>query len=138
MKHEIEVKWMENMAFKTDVLGHEIIMDAKEENGGKNQGPPPKPLMLVSLAGCTGMDVISMLKKMRQDVESFELKIEGEVSDDHPKKYTRIKVIYLVKGKNIDKDKVEKAVNLSKDKYCGVSAVFKEAIDMEFEVKIID
>jgi putative redox protein len=138
MKHEIDVKWMDNMSFKTEVFGHEIIMDANEKAGGNNQGPPPKPLMLVALAGCTGMDVISILKKMRQDVESFELKIEGELTDDHPKKYKKIKVIYQLKGKNIDKEKVDKAVDLSKEKYCGVSAVYKEAIDMEFEVSIID
>ena len=136
MKQSIELSWLKDMAFETEVNGHKIYLDAAEEHGGKNMGPRPKPFMMVALAGCTAMDVVSMLKKMRVDFESFDIKVEADMSEEHPKKYTAMKIIYLLKGKDIDRNKVEKAVNYSQDKYCGVSASYREVMKISYEIQI--
>lgn len=136
-KHQVKVNWLENMAFKADMDGHEIILDAAEKAGGENRGPRPKPLMLTSLAGCTGMDVVSILKKMKVEVDDFNIIVEGDVSDEHPKQYTKMHVIYEFKGKDLPMKKLEKAVSLSDEKYCGVSALYKKAIELTHEVRVV-
>jgi len=138
MKQEINLEWLEKMAFKTIVNGHELILDASEEGGGQDRGPRPKILMMVALAGCTGMDVVSILKKMRVEVEAFNVRVEGELTDEHPKHYTSMKVIYEFKGKDLPMDKLEKAVSMSEEKYCGVNAVYKKAMDVSTEIRIIE
>ncbi len=137
MKREIDVKWDGNMKFITDIDGHKLILDTTEDAGGNNEGPRPKVLLMVALAGCTGMDVISILKKMKVDITSFNLKVEGDINDEHPKKYNAMKVVYEFKGHNISYEKVEKAVNLSIDKYCGVNANLRDAMQMEYEIRIL-
>ena len=92
--------------------------------------------MLTALAGCTGIDVIMILKKMKVFPESFNVIVEGDLTDEHPKYYHKIKVIYKFKGKDLPKDKLEKAVKLSEDRYCGVSALYKRAIDLETEIVV--
>lgn len=126
------------MSFDIEIGGYIITVDAGKEVGGQGLGPSPKPLMLASLAGCTGMDVVSLLKKMRVDFDGFNLKIEGELNDEHPKKYTKIILYYQFKGDSITFDKVEKAVTLSLEKYCGVSAVYKQVIDVSYVIEIND
>jgi len=138
MKHVLDLAWKENMAFETDMDGHKLVIDAAEESGGDNTGPRPKKLMLAALAGCTGMDVIMILKKMKVEPESFNVIVEGDVAEDHPKKYTKMKVIYQFKGQNLPMDKLEKAVSLSEEKYCGVSAVYKAALDLTTEIRIVE
>ncbi|MDX9882747.1 MAG: OsmC family protein [Prolixibacteraceae bacterium] len=138
MKHTIDLIWKENMAFETDMDGHKLVLDAGHDSGGHDQGPRPKKLMLVALAGCTGMDVISILKKMKIEPEGFNVIVEGDVADDHPKKYTQMKIIYQFKGKNLSQEKLQKAVDLSQEKYCGVSAVYRDALRMESEIRIIE
>ncbi len=138
MQHEISCDWESDMAFSAAVGGHRIPLDADEAVGGKNTGPMPKPLLLVSLAGCTGMDVISILKKMREPVSYFNLRVQGDLTDEHPKTYTRVKIIYEFKASDGLKDEnVRKAISLSQDRYCGVSALLKKAIPVEFEVQYI-
>lgn len=136
MKTEVKFKWLQKMSFEADLDGHKLIIDANEENGGENQGPRPKILMLASLAGCTGMDVVSILTKMRVNYDSFSVHVEGETGEEHPKKYESMKIIYHITGKDIDLEKVQKAVNLSSEKYCGVSAFYNKVIDIEYEIKI--
>ncbi|MCI0472346.1 MAG: OsmC family protein [Ignavibacteria bacterium] len=136
MGHTINAKYKSGMAFDIDVLGHKITVDVKPEGGGNNEGPTPKPLMLASLAGCTGMDVVFMLKKMKVQFESFSLKIDGELNDEHPKKYTKMHITYQFTGKDVPFDKVENAVKLSMDKYCGVSAVYRKAVEMSYSIEI--
>ncbi len=136
MKTFIASKWVGGMAFETDIEGHKIIVDASQEAGGQDLGVRPKPLMLVALAGCTGMDVVSLLKKMHVDFSEFSVEVEGITSEEHPKKYTEMTVIYRVKGNNVDFDKVEKAVKLSEEKYCGVNAVYKEVVKMNYKIVI--
>jgi len=138
MQHEISCEWKSDMAFTAKVGGHHIPLDADESVGGKNSGPMPKPLLLVSLAGCTGMDVISILKKMREPVSYFNVRVQGDLTEEHPKTYTAVKIIYEFKASDGLKDEnVRKAIALSQDRYCGVSALLKKAIPVDFEVQYI-
>jgi len=136
MKETISMNWLNGMSFETEVNGHKLYLDASLENNGKNIGPRPKLLMLVALGGCTGMDVVSLLKKMRVDFDSFSISVEGDIREDHPKAFTKMKVIFSLKGNDIPLEKVQKAVDLSKDKYCGVHDVYRKAMDVEFELRI--
>jgi putative redox protein len=138
MKESINVQWLEGMSFEAEIDGFKIAIDADLEFGGKSKGPNPKPLMMVALAGCTGMDIVSLLNKMRVDYESLNVIIEGDLTEEHPKHFTRMKVIYELKGKNINIKKVQKAVDLSKEKYCGVSYSYKGVMDLEYEIRILD
>ncbi|WP_319502790.1 OsmC family protein [uncultured Draconibacterium sp.] len=137
-KQEVKVSWKDKMAFEAEVDGHKIMLDAAEAVGGENRGPRPKPLMLTALAGCTGMDVVSILKKMRIEVEDFNVTVEGDLTDEHPKQYYKMNVIYTFKGKDLPLEKLKKAVSLSEERYCGVSALYKKAIEVTSEIKIID
>ncbi|GAB1456908.1 OsmC family protein [Spirochaetota bacterium] len=136
--HEISSTWQGDMAFASELNGHRIVVDANEEFGGKDLGPRPKPLILVSLAGCSGMDVISLLKKMREPVSWFNMRVQGELSEEHPKTYTRIKIIYEFKASDgLKEESVRKAVGLSQDKYCGVNALLSKAIPVEFDIQYL-
>jgi putative redox protein len=126
------------MAFDAEVDGHTVTLDAAEAVGGKNRGPTPKPMLLVSLAGCTGMDVIAILNKMQQPYSYFDVKVEGELTDEHPKQYHSIKIVYeFKKDDGLDESKVEKAVQLSQDRYCGVSALLKKGSELDYEIRYI-
>ena len=134
MKETITTKWLSDLAFEAEVDGHKIYMDSSMEHGGKNTGPRPKPLMMVALAGCTAMDVAAILKKMKVELEEFSVEVEGDVSEDHPKRFLGMKVIYRVKGKKIKRKSVEKAVSLSSTRYCGVSANYGKAFPITYEI----
>ncbi|MDP4238234.1 MAG: OsmC family protein [Bacteroidota bacterium] len=137
-KHIIQTEWNGGMAFEADVNGHKVTMDATIEAGGHDSGPSPKKLMLVALSGCTGMDVVSLLKKMRVDIEKCTIEVQGDVAEEHPKRYTKMHVIYKFTGKNLPLDKLEKAVKMSEETYCGVEALYKMAIEVTSEIKIIE
>jgi putative redox protein len=124
------------MHFVGELDGFEIPIDAGADVGGQNRGPRPKGLLLTSLAGCTAMDVISILRKMKIEPESFSVEARAEVTDDHPKVFEKIRITYALKGKGIAREKVEKAVQLSQDKYCGVSAMLKKAAPIEYDIVI--
>ena len=132
----VNVSWLENMAFEADMDGHKIIIDAKENVGGENKGPQPKPFMLTALAGCTGMDVISILNKMRVKLDNFNVKVDGELTDEHPKHFYKMHVTYEFWGKDLPMAKLEKAINLSEDRYCGVSVSYKETMKVTSEIII--
>ena len=136
MKQSITMNWLNNMAFETNLNGHKVVIDASEDHGGQNLGPRPKAFMLVALGGCTGMDVVSILNKMRVEYKSLNIVIEGDTADEHPKKFLRMKVIYNFTGENLPMDKIQKAVDLSREKYCGVYASYKDSIDIEHVIKI--
>lgn len=138
MKGKIDCTWQDGMAFEADVNGFKISLDAVPEVGGKNLGPRPKPLLLVSLAGCTGMDVISILKKMRIEPSYFNISVEGDMTEEHPKYYKSMHIIYEFKGDNLPVDKLEKAINLSQDRYCGVSALLRKGAEITHEIRILD
>ncbi len=136
MINKIDCRWKKDMAFEADVNGFKIMLDAEPDVGGQNLGPRPKQLTLVSLAGCTAMDVISILKKMRIEPEVFNVSVEGELTEEHPKYYHKIHMIYELKGQDIDPEKVEKAVNLSRERYCGVSALLRAGASITHEIRI--
>ncbi len=138
MAQQAKVTWQSNMAFEATVNGHTIIMDTDAAAGGNDSGPRPKILLLAGLGGCTGMDVVSILSKMKVYPEKFWMEISAEMTDEHPKVYNQIKIIYYFKGENLELDKLKKAVNLSKEKYCGVSAMLSKTAEIQSEIIIKD
>jgi len=141
MKEAFNTSWAGNMAFEAEITGHKVLMDANSEVGGEDKGPRPKPLLIAALTGCTGMDVVSILRKMQvaDDIESFDIKTETEITDEHPKTYTKMHLIYEFKSKGeaLPLAKIEKAVKLSQERYCGVSALLEKALELSYEIKII-
>ena len=137
MKHTVDTAWQGNMKFDALVSGHHVIMDALPAVGGNDEGARPKELMLASLAGCTGMDVVSILKKMRVDLQYFNIRVEAEMTEEHPKHYTSMHIIYEFKGEGLEHEKLQKAVNLSQELYCGVSAAYRKAMEITHEIVIL-
>lgn len=133
-QQEVSVKWLDEMSFEGEVNGHKIIIDADEAVGGKNRGPRPKPFMLLALAGCTGMDVVSILSKMRVELTDFKVSVKGDLTEEHPKHFSAMHVIYEFWGNDLPMDKLEKAINLSEDRYCGVNAVYKKVMPVTSEI----
>ena len=138
MKSEINAKWKGKMSFDVEVGDHKITLDASEQVGGENKGVRPKPLMMVALAGCTGMDVVSILKKMRVEFDDLNIRVEGELTKEHPKQFHKMKVIYEFKGNDLPMEKLQKAVNLSEERYCGVRASYDKAMEVSSEIVILD
>ena len=122
------------MSFTGDVNGHSITIDAEESFGGNNEGPRPKALVLVALIGCTSMDVVSLLKKMRVPFTDLKVIANGELTEEHPKYYHKIHLTYNIWGNDLDNKKVEKAVNYSQERYCGVTAMLEKASDITYEI----
>jgi putative redox protein len=137
MKDTINVKWMGDMAFEAAIREHRVLMDANEDSGGHNKGPRPKPLLMASLAGCTGMDVMSILKKMKVEAKGLNIRVEGIIAEEHPKIYTSMHLIYEFTGENLPMDRLVRAIELSQEKYCGVSLSLQKAMPVTWEVKIL-
>lgn len=135
---KVKIDWSGDMAFKAEVNGFTLNLDADEKVGGKNTGPRPKPLLLVALGGCTGMDVISILGKMRVIPDNFDVEIDAEQTEEHPKYYHKIHIKYLFRGKDLPMEKLEKAVNLSQERYCGVSAMLGKSSEITHEIIVED
>ena len=138
MKKSVELKWLEDLVFEVDTDGQKVMIDANLENSDKPRGLRPKALMMVSLAGCTAIDVVDILNKMRVNVEGLTISVEGNLRDDLPKDYLSMHVIYTFKGQDLPLSKLERAVELSKEKYCGVSATLVRAIDLTYDIRIVD
>jgi putative redox protein len=135
---EMNVRWDGDMAFTgLAPSGHELKMDAAESVGGKNSGARPTELLLSAVAGCTGIDIISILNKMRLNITSFEMKVSGERAEDHPKKFTQINIHYALKGE-LPEDKVIRAIDLSKNKYCSVAHSLSAEITVSYSINGID
>jgi putative redox protein len=122
------------LAFDLELQGSTIKVDADPSVGGEDYGPRPKPLVLSSLAGCTGMDVASILGKMKMPYDSFELEIEGDLGDEHPKTYTAIRLKYIFTGDDLDRSKIQKAIDLSLDRYCGVAEMLRKSASIDYEI----
>ena len=133
----ISVNWVDGllMVGKSD-SGHTITMDGPPESGGENLGVRPMEMLLLGVAGCTMIDVVTTLKKMRQDLSHLETKINAERATDHPKVFTDIHIQFILKGQNLDEKKVDKAITLSAEKYCSASIMLGETatITPDFEV----
>lgn len=136
MKQTVNVKWMDEMSFEAEIMDYKITMDADSEVGGRKKGPKPKLLLLAAVAGCTGMDVVSLLKKMRIEFSSLNIRVDANTADEHPKKYLDMILTYELKGKNIDRSKVEKAIIMSQEKYCSVSATLRDSVKIDYLIDI--
>ena len=132
--NSINAVFKSGMNFTADVNGHKIEIDTDAAGGGNNIGTRPKILMLTSLAGCTGLDVVSILNKMRVKFSSFSINVEGHLTETEPKIYDGVVVTYTIKVEKEDESKVLKAVTLSEEKYCGVSKMFKAFATLSYKV----
>jgi putative redox protein len=132
------VKWVEGMAFMAEAdSGHGIMLDGSPEIGGRNLGARPMEMVLMGLGGCTAIDVMVILGKQRQPVEDCWIELDAERADvAAPKVFTKIHVHYVVKGSGLDPKQVERAVKLSADKYCSVSAMLKNTVDITYDFEI--
>ena len=132
------LKQVKGIAFagKTD-SNHWITMDGPENFGGSDAGIRPKELLLLSLAGCTASDVVSILQKKRVKLVDFEINISAEMTEDHPKVFTKIDLEYVFYGKDIKAKDVERAIELSQTTYCGVTAMLKKALEINHTYKIV-
>lgn len=139
--HEVSVSLVDGMHFEGMAFpsgdGFTVPLDAAEGFGGMGKGARPQSLVLVGLAGCTSMDVISILRKKRQGVTGLDVHVKGEKADEHPKVYTRIALTYRVTGNDVDPEAVERAIELSIDKYCPVAGMLKEIVPIETDYVII-
>jgi len=136
-----KVKWVPNvsgMGFEgIGPSGHKLLMDAVSDFGGEDKGVRPFELLLLSLGGCTAMDVISVLKKKKQEVESFEIELEAERDKDYPKGIKKVNINYVLNGKNLKPEAVEKAIELSQEKYCSVAGTLRDECELtkSFEIR---
>lgn len=130
MIHEIDTAWNGELKFTAAIDGVMIHMDAA------GSGVKPKKLMLAALAGCTGMDVISILKKMKVEPVRFNVRTIGNVTEEHPKRYDRMHLVYEFEGENLPLEKLRKAIELSQERYCGVSHVYREAMPLTYEISV--
>jgi putative redox protein len=135
MTNTVTTTWKGKMQFESDnPSGHTLTIDAGEDTGGEGSGHRPKALMLSALAGCSGLDVISILNKMKVELEDYKMVIEGVLTDEHPKFYHEVNVEYHFYGRNLNENKIKKAVQLSDDKYCGVMEMFKRFAKININV----
>lgn len=133
-QHVIETQWMGKMQFNSLVNGHTVIMDAPERVGGDDNGPIPKPFVLTALSGCTGMDIVSILRNAGKEVRELNIKVTGELSKQKPIEYLSMHVVYDFIGDLSCKDAAMDAVTVSQNKYCGVSHMLRKAIPVTWEV----
>ena len=135
----ISVNWVDGllMVGKSD-SGHTITMDGPPESGGENLGVRPMEMLLLGVAGCTMIDVVTTLKKMRQDLSHLETKINAERATDHPKVFTDIHIQFVVKGKDLDPKKVDKAITLSAEKYYSASIMLGETATITHDFEVVE
>ena len=132
--NHITTKWLGNMAFESNnPSGHSLKIDIATEDGGDSSGFRPKALMLSSLAGCSGLDIASLLKKMKLEVDKFTIETIANLTDEHPKFYDKVLVEYHFHGKSLQEKKLQRAVDLSVEKYCGVIQMFRQFAELEFK-----
>lgn len=134
MTDYISTTWLGNMKFEsTNPSGHTLFIDAGRESGGHSEGYRPKALMLSSLAGCSGLDIASLIKKMKLEVAAFKIEIEANLTEEHPKFYDSVAIQFHFHGANLEKQKLQRAVDLSIEKYCGVMAMFRQFAELKIE-----
>jgi putative redox protein len=138
MKHEATVRWAGRMTFIGKAgSNHLVPMDSGPEFGGDSSATKPLELLLIALGGCTGMDIVSLFKKMRVDFSGIEMNIISERSEEHPKVYTKIDLEYVIYGRGIDEEKVKRAVELSQEKYCSVSAMLRKSCPINYTWRVV-
>jgi len=136
---EVKVKYIDGLQFVGETeSGHAVVMDGEQEYGGNNTAVRPTELLLVGLGGCSGMDVVSVLKKKKQDIRGLEIHIKGKRAEEHPKKFTAIDIEFVVTGRSISEEAVKRAVNLSMEKYCSVKATIEGCATITFSYRIVE
>ena len=131
----IKVRWIDGMKFyAVGDSGHGVLLDTSPDVGGDDTAARPMEFFLFSLGGCTGMDVVSILQKMRVKPDEFWMEIASERRQEHPKYYTDVKIVYHFRGRDLPREKIEKAVNLSQNRYCSVSAMIKKFANLSYEI----
>jgi putative redox protein len=134
MEESVNIRLNGQMAFDIEIDGHHLTIDSAPEFGGENRGPKPKSLMMASLGGCTGMDVASMLRKMKVEFDELRLEVHGNITEEHPKHFDKMHIKYFIRGRNLPLDKIERAVDLSQEKYCGVTYSFRKSMSITHEI----
>jgi putative redox protein len=132
------IKFVENMQFvSTADSGHAVIMDAPPAVGGRNTGAKPSELLLMGFGGCSGMDVMSILRKKKQDVTNFVMNVDGKIAAEHPRYFTDIHIEYVISGRNLSEDAVKRSVELSLEKFCTVGTTIAKAANITHSYKVI-
>lgn len=133
------VQWLDGRAFVGESgSGHAVVMDGAPESGGRNIGVRPMEMLLLGLGGCTAFDIVMILERMRENVTGLDIALEGERAGEDPKVFTHVKLIYKITGRNLKPASVERAVNLSAEKYCSASAMFGKTATIEHRFEIIE
>ena len=133
------VKWLDHMTFVGESgSGHAVVMDGAPEHGGRDIGFRPMEMLLLGVGGCTAFDVVSILKKSRQAITDCEVEIDSDRAEEIPKVFTRIHIHFIITGNSLDPVKVEKAVNLSADKYCSASKILEKTAEMTHDFEIVE
>ena len=136
---EAKVKYIDGLQFVGEAgSGHAIVMDGDTKFGGANTAVRPTELLLIGLGGCSGMDVISILKKKKQDVKGLEINVKGQKAESYPQKFTDITIEFVVKGRNLSEEAVKRAVDLSMGKYCSVKATLEGCAQITFSYRIVE
>ena len=134
-----KVTYTEGLQFVAQAeSGPAIVMDGDEKFGGGNTGPRPMELLLMGIGGCSGMDVVSILRKKKENLTGLELQVNGTKAKEYPQKFTDIEIEFVVKGKNLSEDAVRKAIALSMDKYCSVKATLEGSAKITYRYKIVE
>jgi len=139
MSTTAKITWVDGMLMVAEGgTGHTITMDGAPDIGGRNLASRPMEVLLMGMGGCTAIDVVSMLKKQRQDIEGVEVSLVAERAEDHPKVYTSVKLVYTVRGRKLNKALVERAVTLSDEKYCSATAMVRKSAEITHEVVLVE
>jgi len=138
MQMQASLRWVQGMQFVvTAGSGHAVVLDTTPDHGGTNTGTKPMELLLDAIAGCTAMDVVPLLAKMRVAFTGLEINVKADRAEEHPRVLTRIELEYVVFGPDVDADKVKKAIELSQEKYCSVSAMLRQACPVSYAWRIV-
>jgi len=133
------VKWLDNMSFVGESeSGHSVVMDGPPESGGRNLGVRPMEMVLLGMGGCTAFDVVLILQRQRQDITDCQVELSAERAEDVPKVFTKIHVHYIVKGNGLDEKKVARAVDMTADKYCSVSIMLAQSVEVSHDFEIVE
>ncbi len=136
---DARVKWVERRTFLGESgSGHSVVMDGAPDAGGRDLGVRPMEMLLLSMGGCTAFDVVDILQKGREPVEDVVIELSGERADDIPKVFTKIGVKYIITGKGLNPDKVERAVQLSAGKYCSATVMMGATAEITHTIEIVE
>lgn len=133
----VRVKWLDHMSFVGEApSGHSVVMDGSPEHGGRNLAARPMEMVLLGLGGCTAFDIVSILKKSRVAIDDCIVELSAQRADEIPAVFTKIHVHYIVKGVDLQDKQVKRAVELSSEKYCSVSMMLKQSVELSYDYEI--